>query len=335
MIVTARDVARELNLSQPTVSRILRGDTKFRASAATRARVIAAAQALGYTPNAVAVSLKRGRTGIIGMHTNHDYDVRNDFLGAVVGSLQRACAALDLDLLLHSARSDISARALLGKLRDGRLDGLILHAGCEDPLVALLEKSRFPTVVIADPLPNMAAVTSDDESGMALLIEHLWERDYRNFAFLTPLQEPSSIERRRAAFEAELLLRGVSPDERRVHVVDYERAAPAVDALLESGAGQPLAVCCWNDRTAYNLLSACATRGVKVPEQLAVTGFDGLVNREFMARQLVTVFCPWDEAARVALDLLRQRIDARLNREAMPAPEEVRLPVHLIGGDTT
>ena len=334
MSVTAKDVARELSLSQPTVSRILGGDRKYRASEATRARVFEAAQRLGYAPNAVASSLKRGRTDTIGLHTSYDYDVRNDFLGAIVGGLQRACTDLELDILLHSAHSDISARAMFGKLRDGRLDGVLLHAASDDPLVALLEKSGFPIVVIADPLPGRAAVTVDDAGGVELLIEHLWARGYRNFAFLEPPLVPVSVVRRRAAFETELEARGVEIGRRSVHTVDYEDPAPALDALLEQGAGQRLAVCCWNDRTAYNLLSACRERGIKVPEQLAITGFDGLVNRTFMARQLVTAHCPWDEVARVALDLLRARIDARGRREHCPT-EEVCLPVHLLEGDTT
>lgn len=87
MPVTAKDLARELNLSQPTVSRILSGDSNHRVAAKTRERVLEAADHLGYSPNAIASSLRSGRTDIIGLHTSFDYDVRNDFLGAIVGSL--------------------------------------------------------------------------------------------------------------------------------------------------------------------------------------------------------------------------------------------------------
>ncbi len=330
MPVTAKDLARELNLSQPTVSRILSGDSNHRAAQATRERVLEAARRLGYQPNALASSLRRGRTGIIGLHTSYDYDVRNDFLGAIVGSLQRACSGHDLDVLLHSARSGVSAHTMFGKLRDGRVDGLILHAECEDPLVPMLEQSGLPVVTVADPLPGLAAVTSDDAGGMALLIEHLWGRGYRQFAFVTPERAPASVERRRHAFEAQLVLRGVTGSRARVHAVDYEKVEPLLPELVRSGAGTPLAVCCWNDRTAANLLRECTARGVSVPGTLAVAGFDGLLDRALMAQQLVTVACPWARVAETALDLLRQRIDADADVE----PTEVCLPVHLIGGDT-
>ena len=335
MSITAKDLARELNLSQPTVSRILSGDSNHRAASATRERVMEAARRLGYQPNAVASSLRRGRTDIIGLHTSYDYDVRNDFLGAIVGSLQVGCSAHSLDILLHSALSGVPAREMFGKLRDGRIDGLILHAESGDPLVSLLRKSNFPVVVVADPLPGMAAVTSDDENGMALLIEHLWERGYRRFAFLAPEQIPASVERRRVAFNTQLQAREVPERSRPTFSIDFEQSTPVLDKLLAFAGGQPLAVCCWNDRTAYNLLHACTQKGVEVPATLAVTGFDGFADTKLPARQLVTAACPWEAVAQTALEMLLKRIDARQRKEPVPNPEEIRLPVHLRSGDTT
>src|SRR5688500_18885852 len=122
MQVTAKEIARQLDLSQPTVSRILSGDERHRASDDTRQRVLETAQRLGYQPNAVARSLRRGRTNIIGVHTSHNYDVRNDFFGTIIGALQHECGARELDILLHSALCGSSAQNMFGKLRDGRVD---------------------------------------------------------------------------------------------------------------------------------------------------------------------------------------------------------------------
>ena len=336
MPVTAKDLARELNLSQPTVSRILSGDSNHRAAAKTRERVWEAAKRLGYQPNAVASSLRRGRTDIIGLHTSHNYDVRNEFMGAIVGSLQRACSEHSLDVLLHSALSGAPAREMFGKLRDGRIDGLILHAQSDDPLVSLLRKSNFPVVVVADPLPGMTAVTSDDAGGMKLLIEHLWERGYRQFAFLAPYDQLASVERRRIAFDDELQQRELPATNYRTLAIDFEQTAPVLPQLLAiaRGADEPLAVCCWNDRTAHNLLNDCARHDVRVPQTLAVTGFDGFLDDKLPARQLVTAVCPWEEVAVTALDQLRAHIDARAQKAPKPAPHETRLPVQLRTGDT-
>ncbi len=330
-MITAKDIARELNLSQPTVSRILNGDEGHRAAQATRERVWEAAQRLGYQPNAVARSLRRGRTDIIGVHTSHNYDVRNDFLGAIVGALQCACAERHLDIMLHSGIHGSPAEAMFGKLRDGRVDGLILHSSTGDPLAELLRESSLPVVAVADALPGLAAVTCDDAAGMKELIDLLWSRGHRKFAFLAPLENLPSVEKRRVVFESELQNRGVKPQDRIIKRLDFENAAPVVAELREMG---PLAVCCWNDKTAYNLLHECEAQGIQVPQELAVTGFDGLRDEKLPARLLVTVRCPWDEVAARALDVLVQLIESRGENGNASLHREICLPVSVLDGDT-
>ena len=329
MPVTAKDIARELELSQPTVSRILSGAPGHRVAEGTRQRVIETARRLGYQPNALARSLRRGRTGIIGLYTNHDYDARNDFVSTIIGSLQRACEAQGLDLLLHSALYERSPERMYAKLRDGRVDGLILHAHTDDALVEILGRSPLPVVAIADPLFGLPSVVCDDANGMRQLISHLWERGHRRYALLVPDRLPGSVERRRRAFEAELARRGVAAERRRVLSIPGEDVLPALESL-RSDEG-PTAVCCWNDRTAYHLLAACAAQGVAVPEALAVAGFDGFRDDKAPARQLVTVSCPWEQVAATALDQLIARIDGQ-STEVGDA--ETCLPVSLLGGDT-
>lgn len=329
--MTAKDVAREVNLSQPTVSRILNGDLSHRASEETRKRVMEAAERLNYQPNAVARSLRHGRTNVIGIHTSHNYDVRNHFLGTIVGALQCACGDHDLDLMLHNALHSSRAAAMYGKLRDGRIDGLILHAVSSDPLVEVLSRSALPVVTVANSLPGLPSVTCDDSGGMKQLVDLLWERGHRNFAFLTPPIWLPSVGRRQQSFEVELKQRGVPPKARRVISIDFEQASSALDELRKTG---PVAACCWNDRAAYNLLRACAERSVRVPEEVAVTGFDGFRDDQLPARQLVTVDCRWEDVAATALECLVELIELRQKKQALPPPAEVCLPVTLLHGDT-
>lgn len=339
MPVTAKDVARELNLSQPTVSRILNGDQGHRASDETRRRVWEAAQRLGYQPNALARSLRRGRTDIIGVHTGPNYDVRNDFLGNIVGALQMACAPRHLDVMLHTALVGDSSQGIFGKLRDGRIDGLVLHTCADDPLVAMLRESSLPVVAVADPMPGLAAVGTDDGLGMRRLLDVLWQKGYRRFVFVAPEFWLASVERRRAAFIDELERREVPPADAQVLYIDFERTEPILQELLAlRAADKPLAVCCWNDLTAYDLLRTCAKTGVRVPEDFAVTGFDGFRDEKLPARQLVTMRCPWDEVASTALNLLVNMIENRHNENEddsrKTAPTEILLPPVLLDGDT-
>lgn len=329
MAVTAKDIARELELSQPTVSRILSGDQNHRVAAATRQRVLETARRLGYQPNAVARSLRRGRTNIIGLYTNHDYDARNDFLGTVIGSLQRNCEAKDLDLLLHSALYGRPAEEIFGKLRDGRIDGLILHANSDDPLVALLGQSALPVVTIADRRPGLPSVTCDDADGIRQLMSYLWGRGCRRFVYLRPEIAPASVIRRFLAFEGEVQRRGVPEEDWTALRIVYEHTEGALDQLRDFGL--PCAVLCWNDRSAYTLLRECLTRGIRVPQELAIVGFDGFLDEKIPARSLVTIKCPWEEAAARALGSLLARIGIGQER---PDEAEVCLPVTFLAGDT-
>ena len=329
MPVTAKDIARELQLSQPTVSRILSGDQRHRVSEATRQRVVEAARRLGYQPNAVARSLRRGRTDIIGLYTNHDYDARNDFLGTILGALQRNCEAHDLDLLLHSAQFGRSAEVVLGKLQDGRIDGLILHAGVSDPLVELIRQSPIPVVTIADRLPGLASVTCDDADGIRQMMAFLWGQGHRRFVYLLPESPPISVERRHAAFLAEAARLGLPEQDQHTLRVDYGHMEGALDALRDFGF--PCAALCWNDGSAYYLLRDALNAGVCVPEELAVTGFDGFLDEKIPARELVTIKCPWADAAAMAFRMLLKQIE---NGPDSSDGGETCLPVTLLTGNT-
>jgi DNA-binding LacI/PurR family transcriptional regulator len=328
MAVTAKDIARELGLSQSTVSRILNGDDRHRVSLKTRERILSAAQRLDYQPNALAQSLRRGRTNVVGLYTSHRYDARNDFLAEILGGLQLACARHRLDLLLHCGYPGRTPDDTFNALRDGRMDGLFLHTSPDDPLVARLSASDMHVVALADPLPNLPAVTCDDVSGMQQIVATAWEYGYRRFAFLAPEFRLASVERRREGWQREMQARNVAQPDARILRVPVEDAHVVLEDLLAWGDDHPIAVACWNDRTAYSLLRACIARGVSVPEKIAVTGFDGFLDDKLPARRLTTVGCPWVDVAVQAVDLLVRSIGGET------VPIETLLPVTLLSGDT-
>jgi DNA-binding LacI/PurR family transcriptional regulator len=324
MPITTKELAERLGLSPSTVSRVLSDAPGHRVSTQTRRRVLEAAAELEHRPNAVARSLRRGRTGVVGLYTRHNYDARNEFLGAVLGGLQRACGRRQLDLLLFNGLDGRDPAAIAARLGDGRIDGLLLHAGLDDPVLAHL--GDLPRVAVADPLPGVPTIGCDDTGGLTLLIDHLWLKGYRRYRFLAPGIALGSVARRLAAFEAELAGRGLARAERRVLRVPFESPQPVL-AELTAQPG-PLAVCCWNDRTAYELLKACAATGLEVPGRLAVTGFDGFLDTKVPARRLVTVACPWDLVAEAALDTLSELLAGQA------VTGERLLGVRLVEGDT-
>lgn len=335
--VTAKDIGNALGLSQPTVSRILNGTAGHRVAEGTRLRVIEAAARMGYRPNAVARSLRRRRTNIVGFYTGYGYvDARNAFLSAIIGSLQQAASGRGMDVLLHSVSRDSATEDIYGELIDGRVDGLFLHTHAGDPLAERLAASRaLPVVAIADALPGIPSLVCDDEAGTRALVAHLWERKHRRIGYVYPRTRFASVERRIGAFLTTMRERG-SEAEATLLEIGVEETRPALEQM-RAMSDPPTAVCCWNDLTAFDLIRECAAAGIRVPGDLAVAGFDGLMDPRLAPRRLVTVAANWNVIAEYAMDQLFARIEARLRSTGKtdPASPVTTLPVHLVEGDTT
>lgn len=333
MRVTAKDIAGELGLSRPTVSRVLSGDGSHRVSDETRERIYEAARRLEYRPNAVARSLRRGRTDIVGFYAGYGgMDTRDDFLAQTIGGLQSAGGARGLDLLLHDGYHKHSTDEVYKKLHDGRVDGLFLVASPDDPLALRLSKSSLPSVAVADAQPYLPSVVCDDADGMRQIIDYLWARGHRRMAFLAEEHLPVSGQRRLDAFVSLLDGRGVAAEHASIVRVAHGSVESSMEALgfllSKPVRRRATAICCWNDMTANTLLRACMERGVRVPDDMAIAGFNGIPSNVLPARQLVTVFCPWAGVGETAMEIMLRRM------EGETTPTETCLPVTLVAGDT-
>lgn len=325
MPITSKDIAGKLGLSQPTVSRILNGTRGYRVSAETRRKVLEAARQMGYRPNAVARSLRHRRTNIVGFYTGYGYlNARNPYLAAVLGGLQQACDQQCLDILLHGVFRGKSTDDIYGELVDGRIDGLFLHTTADDPLVDQLGNSSLPVVAISDAMPELPCVVADDEGGVALLVNHLWNKGHRKIAFLAPHRRFVSVERRVEGFVRAMTERGV--ENPRVLRVDQLDAFVGIDVLPKTDP--PTAICCWNDYSAASLVLECERSGIRIPSDLAVTGFDGVLDSRITAHALTTICVPWEIVGQRALEVLR----ARINGEEIQM--ENCVPVRLVEGGT-
>lgn len=325
MPVTSKDIAGKLGLSQPTVSRILSGTHGYRVSAETRRRVLEAARQMGYRPNAVARSLRHRRTNIVGFYTGYGYlNARNPYLAAVLGGLQQACDAECLDILLHGVFRGKSTDDIYGELVDGRIDGLFLHTTADDPLVEQLANSSLPVVAISDAMPGLPCVVADDEVGVNLLINHLWGKGHTQIAFLAPQVRYASVERRVEAFVKAMRERGVG--EPQLLRVDIWDAFVGVGVIPTTN--RPTAICCWNDYSAASLVLACEKHGMRVPGDIAITGFDGVLDERVSAHALTTIAVSWDILGQQALEVLRSRMNGT------ETEMESYVPVRLIAGGT-
>jgi LacI family transcriptional regulator len=325
-----KDIAERVGVSKMTVSAVLSGGkSKIGVSAATRARILEAAEQLQYRPNALARSLRSRRTNIVGLYSGYrTVDPRDPFMGEVVGGLQEACAEYRKDLLLHTVFRGDSVDDIYSALVDGRIDGLVMTAPPEDPLAERLAASHLPVVVIADAIPNLPSVTVDAAEGARLTLEHLRRKGHRRVVFRGTQWHVFNAEHRRAAYFDAAAACGIEmtdwlaphPVDPTDPFLDHWRAQPAAD--------RPTAVICWRDVAAYAFLRACHRQGVRVPEDLAVAGFDGAPNPLDAIFRLTTVRAPWAQVARMAIRLLAEQRDGR------EIPWATVLPVEFMPGDS-
>lgn len=342
--ITAKEIGKRLGLSQPTVSRILSGASGYRVSAETRRRVMDTAAQMGYRPNALARSLRQGRTNIVGFYTGYGYlDARNPFLAELIGGLQRAADPRRLDILLHGVFRGASTDDIYGELVDGRIDGLFLHTHADDPLAARLRDSALPVVALADAIPGIPSVVADDVIGTRILLDYLWEKGHRRIGYIRPMQQFASVERRLETFQTWTAEHEFAEGAAPIYEADFEFSKTALEAVL-APPNPPTAMCCWNDMTAYDLLYQCHQRGITVPDDLAIVGFDGLLaDPRLCPRMLVTVGASWTDIADHAMNLLMQKIGIRHscigdgageNDGAIEHPLLTQLPVTLTEGNT-
>jgi len=324
--VTARQIADRLGVSQATVSRVLRNAPGYQYSQDTRQRIQDEVERMGYRPHAVASSLREGRTQVIGFHNQKsDLDARNVFMAEIIGSLQQACLEIGHFLLLHNFATDDPVSDKIAELTRGRIDGLVVHLRENGPLAQGLAQSGLPTVAIADRVENIPSVGCDDRLGIIQAIKHLEERGHRRIAFASPAYPSESAQVRHQTYIEEMERRGWQP----VTIPCPHHDTDITFQALQSVTPHPTAICCWNDVSAVCLLRACSRAGVRVPDDLAVVGFDGLIDNRMLPRDLTTVDIHWAKITQTAVQILM----AMLRGESVPWV--TNLPPTLRIGETT
>ncbi|MGC4046249.1 MAG: LacI family DNA-binding transcriptional regulator [Armatimonas sp.] len=323
------DVAQRAGVNKVTASIVLsggRGNT--RVSEATRQRIRKAAEELQYQPNALAQSLRRRRSHMLGLYLGNFLDTRNPFISEIISGLQLGCEENNRDFVMHGTFRGDSIDDIVAELLNGKVDGLVLHVGSDHPLQARLAASRLPVVVIANPAPGMASVTTDDVTGSWLQVKHLAERGHKRVLYAVSPFVHTSVIRRHEAFCVAAAAHGMTISS---VVAEYGLAGlrTVEQAITQSNASErPTAIVCWNDEIAYPIVEHLRSQGLRVPDDLAVVGYDGWTSAIPTAYRLTTINAPWAQVARTAVGLL-------VSNSGKPEPIDTVLPVELIVGDTT
>jgi DNA-binding LacI/PurR family transcriptional regulator len=327
--VTVYDVANAAEVSIATVSRVINSPGKVRAE--TRRRVLETIDALGFVPRADAVERARKRGGSIGVLA--PFFTFPSFVERLNGVIA-ALADSSYELVIFNVDSALRRDAyLVNAAFSRRIDGLIVMSMPFDEAAGLRLVSRgIETVLIEFARPAFCGVLIDNEAGGRLAADYLVSRGRRRCAFVGDSEVPSfslrTSDARLAGFRAGLAAAGLPLAEELVSLAPHglERAGAQAISLLKR-SDPPDAIFAASDTQAMGVLKAARALGLRVPEDLAVMGFDDLPIADYIG--LTTLRQPLMESGRIAVELLLSRMEKR-GRQL----QNIELPLSIVVRET-
>jgi DNA-binding LacI/PurR family transcriptional regulator len=312
--VTIKTVAEDSGVSVAAVSKVLRD--AYGVSAELRSRVQASMQKLAYRPHAAARGM-RGQSYTIGVLLP---DLRNPFFGDLMAGINSALERTQYQPLIGVGQSATSIeQALVDAMFDRQMDGLILVGPrmLSRDMIAVAERS--PTVLIGHHPPpdkvNFDTVNNDDRLGAQLVVLHLVEMGYRDIAFLNqalPDAEGTLVTtQRELGFLAAMAEAGLSTHASVIRSLQTPRETQLATRHALQSRHPPKAIFCWTDFIALEVLSVARELGLRVPEDVAVVGYDNTSYCDLAQNALTSI----DQSGQVlglqAARLLIERIKGR------------------------
>ncbi|QBD81519.1 LacI family transcriptional regulator [Ktedonosporobacter rubrisoli] len=325
-MATIRDVALYAQVSASTVSHVING-TRF-VDQGTRERVCAAIDALGYRPNALARSLRRGETNIIGLLVP---DNANPFFAELAHVIEEAGFSRGYNLILcNSEASATKETSYMRVLLSRQIDGLILiPAGNYHGALEAASSEGLPVVIVDRGLSDWPVdqVSADNELGGYLAGQHLASLGHRCVGCISGPGEATSSSYRLKGFRRALQEGGIELSERAIIQADFRYASgeQAMARLLQELPGIT-AVFAANDLMALGAMNALRKACLSVPADISVIGFDDIFLAAAMYPALTTIAQPVKEMGQVSVSLLLERIKQRTSY----TPARVVLPTTLI-----
>jgi DNA-binding LacI/PurR family transcriptional regulator len=302
------DVAREAGVSRALVSLVMREQPNV--SEARRARVLEAAERLGYRPNAMARSLASRRTKTVGVVLD---DLRNPFFAEIAGGVEELASELGYQMLISAGgRQARRERAALATLLEYRVDGVILVSPRMQVSDIRAAAAEAPVVMVSRRVRGVDAdfVIIDESHGVELVLNHLVALGHERITHVDggpgaggPQRRAAflrGMERRRLGAGA-AVIRGDFTEEAGANAARELLAAPAL----------PTAVFAANDLVAAGLLGGLDRAGVDVPGDVSIVGYDNISLAHLAHVSLTTVHQPRSAMGQMALKLLLDRIDSR------------------------
>ncbi|HEY8877896.1 MAG TPA: LacI family DNA-binding transcriptional regulator [Roseateles sp.] len=334
-VATLADVAHEAGVSVMAASVVLNGaKSATRTSAETRARVIAAAERLNYRANATARALANGRANAIGIVANHWKEEANLYFMEVLGGIIEVATPGRQTVAVFMLQGWEEAQRRIPEICDGRIDGLILVApqlGIDAsawmpkhiPLVTLHSENAVAGVVNLEP---------DEEVGSFEAVSQMLAIGHRRILHVGGPAGLLGAERRLAGYLRAYASAQLQPPDDHV-VRSSLNADGGREAMLDwlqrhLEAPIPQAVFCANDAIALGCLQALSMKGLRVPEDVSVVGFDDIWFAR--ASSLATVRQPLHAMGRRATEVLMEQVEAKRKGAQWQGPSNIVLPTEFV-----
>jgi len=329
--VTSQDVAKKAGVSRTTVSFVLNNVPNTQISEETRQRVIDAARELGYVPDAAAQALASRRSQTVGLViVRSPQQVAADaFLNLMLNGLVVAAQTQGFCLLVDILQPEHKEQDYLNLVRGKRIDGLILAGPrFDDQALQSLQESQCPTVLIGEsPSDSFGSVDVNNRAAAAMAVAHLVNQGHTCIGCITNAHASyaDAMERMKGYRDA-LEAAGISFDEALVRWGDFDPESGHEQMLnLLDSAPEVSAVFVASDVVAMGAMAAIAGRGLRIPEDMAVVGFDDVLLSRFLIPPLTTVHLPAYDLGFQAVSLLGQMI-----RREPPSTLRIRLDTQLV-----
>lgn len=311
-MVRLKEVAKEAGVSIATASRIINDKaSQVPISEKTKRKVLEAAKKLNYHPNIFARSLRTKKTGIVGLIVS---DITDPYFGEMIDGVEKVLNENNYYFLLSSAQNSPEKEELyVTKFRKGIVDGLLILGGAQrftDNGVKQIMESGIPVALIGRKISHnsISSVTVDNFRGGFLATEHLIRLGYRNIVHITNDEFRVDGKERRDGYKSSMEKYGLKS---RLWIekgaITAESGYEVMSNILDK-AKRPTAVFAFNDRSAFGVIQAIKNQGLRVPEDIAVVGFDDISMAAHFDPPLSTIEQPLEKMGRKAAGLLMRAI---------------------------
>ena len=341
--VTIKDIARQAGFSKTAVSFAF--NMPGRLSEKTTHKILSVARELGYTPNPIARSLNTRRTHALGVIVPQDIPdvLQNPFFPALMRGVGQVCKQEGMSLMIVPPMRGSVVDATYAALIDG-----CIVSGLEpdDEAVHALKQRGVPFVMLDTDSPKgIAAVNIDDFEGARMAMQHLLDLGHRHIAIATFQSITGRVEdytgtigHRFDGIRAALKTRKLSLKSEGIYMWECScnvKGGSEIMAHIMEQTPRPTAVLALADVIAYGIIEDTKARGLRVPEDLSVIGFDDLDTSSLIQPALTTVRQPIVEKGRKAAELLMAMLHRGGDRGEEHHPEHVVLPVELMVREST